>query len=240
MDKARFIANEDADVVFKVDDDCFGAPKVWETLIKAARKTDDVCMAIVPCLSNGVPTYDFFATSFFTEEQRAEIEGILLESPVLQRWDIDYSSLAPAYQGKWDAKLYYGLLAKHGNDRLGVHPVRFSGLAQRRINEMILENWDHFMNPPCTTGAIVFPSAIPYYCNSFFAIDPTTYKRIIDDQSLVRDGFDEIPFNLFRRQRNLPLRFLTNAWMIHLMYRSVGNLREETSLGGEIRRRLGI
>jgi hypothetical protein len=243
MDKIRSMTTDDQpDIIIRVDDDCFAPPQTWDSLIRHGTHMlnfDNNTMAIAPCISNGLPTVDMFADTFFDQQDRDTYGQMVLANPVLEKWTNDYSNLAPAFEGEaWDYHVYNKLLFENGDDRLGVHPVRFNLDIQRWINTIILQKWEKFMNPPRTRSYFVGPQHFPYYCNTCFAIRRQEYKTIIEDKSLKRDAFEEIPFNLYRRQHNKDIVFLTDAWMMNFYFRSVGNFNVESKLYAEIHRRL--
>jgi hypothetical protein len=233
MDKISWMTDESQpEYLIRVDDDCFAPPLVWETLIGLPRLLEDEeVMAVAPCVTNGLPTVDDFRETFLDPDERDELDQIILANPILNKWTIDFSSLAPAFEEKeWNPDLYYKLLYEHGDDRLGVHPVRFSLDAQQWIAQKVFEHWERFMNPPCVTCEYVRPDTRPYYCNTCFLIKREKYREIITDESLKRDAFEELPFNLYRRKHNKELGFITDAWMMNFCFRSVGNLNIEKEM----------
>jgi hypothetical protein len=240
MDKIKWSVSQNAEYIIRVDDDCFASPATWSHLIRSAPILDNPrVLAVAPCVSNGLPTFEEFVVTFCTEEEKRELHQMCFDNPILEKWTNDYSNLREAYESDlWDADLYYKLLYKNGDDRLGVHPVRFNLDIQKRINEVILSRWDDFMDPPCIGEYYPLPHERPYYCNTCFMIKRDTYRTIIEDPSLKRDAFEEISFNLYRRQNNLELCFLTDSWMMNMFFRSVGNYQIEEQLAEKIRGKL--
>jgi len=225
--KIRWMCCQPARFIIRVDDDCFAPAKTWDSLISSIDilEHNNKVLCVIPVVSNSIPGFEYFAESFFTKEERNKLYQMVLANPVLTKWEIDYSDLAPAFENDtWDADAYYNLLYHHGNDRLGVHPVRFTEEIQKCINATILNRWDDFMNPPDNDEVkLVNVSTRPYYCNTCFLIRTAIYRDIIDRKDLDRDAFEEIPFNLYRREKKLQFAFLSHAWMINFYYRSLNN-----------------
>jgi len=241
MEKIQWMVDRPEPFCIRVDDDCFAPTKVWDHLI-AKRKhlaENKNILAIAPCITNGMPTVDYWRETFLSTEERAELDKMILANPILEKWTNDYSNLALAFEtSKWNPDLYNSLLFENGDDRLGLHPVRFNLDIQKWINEKVLEHWNKFINPPCVKSEIVSVRKRPYFCNTCFIIKTNDYKTIIEDSSLKRDAFEEITFNLFRRHKFLQLEFLTDAWMLNLFFRSVGNSSLENMYAEKVREKL--
>jgi hypothetical protein len=60
-----------------------------------------------------------------------------------------------------------------------------------------------------------------YLCNSFFCINYKNYKKIINDDTLFVDLFDEVPINGYAQKNQLNFCFLKNSLGIHIIYNSV-------------------
>ena len=240
--KIRWMCCQPARFIIRVDDDCFASHYTWDALIGSTELLDDYddVLCVAPSVSNGLPGFEYFAESFLNDLDTAELYNMVRKSPILEKWTNDYSNLKPAFDYPyWLPSLYYSLLYQNGDDRLGVHPVRFNLDIQKRINQLILENWDRFMNPPCQGIVYAKVKERPYYCNTCFLIKTAKYRDIIDRKDLDRDSFEEIPFNLYRREKNLDIVFLNDAWMMNFYYRSVGNLQLENQLHTQIMEKLG-
>jgi hypothetical protein len=241
MDKLRWMVNQPEPYILKVDDDCFAAPQVWDELIESRNCLIDFenVMAVAPSITNGVPTFDYWAETFCNEAERNEIFQMCLDNPCLRRWDIDFSALKPAYEEKqWNPDLYYKLCYQTGEERLGIHPMRFNLKTQERINSIVLDNWEKFLNPPCAMSNYAFPQQRPYFCTSCFLIRKRDYWAIVQNRQLQRDSFEELTFNNWRRMYGKEILFLADAWMIQMYYRSVGNFTLERELYHNIMQRI--
>jgi hypothetical protein len=62
----------------------------------------------------------------------------------------------------------------------------------------------------------------PYFCNSLFFIKTEEWKKIISDRSLFRDGYDEVPLNLYKDNHDLNMCFARNGFCIHMAYNTIG------------------
>jgi len=53
-------------------------------------------------------------------------------------------------------------------------------------------------------------------------IKTNTWKKIVYDQSLFVDRFDEVPLNRYRLNNNLNMIFIENAYGVHPSYNWIG------------------
>jgi hypothetical protein len=62
---------------------------------------------------------------------------------------------------------------------------------------------------------------LPYFCNSFYFIKTSTWKKIINNKSLFRDPYDEVPLNIYRESNDLNMVFVRNGFCLHMAYNTI-------------------
>jgi len=229
MKKITHAINQPHEYSFNVDDDCFMSTPVWDYIINnmdyVLSNNDNLLFA--PCLSNGIPTCDYFACDTFTKEESDHYDSLIAEqAPCLTKFisGCDYTFLQE-YAKPWNEEKFYEAVTNMGHYYKGVHPVRFSIVLQNFMNSAVINHIDAFKNP-CNMY-LDYITNRPYMCNSVFAIKTSTWKNIIEDTSLSRDEFDEVQINLYRQQNNLKMVFVRNAFGVHIMYNTVNRKNEE-------------
>ena len=58
----------------------------------------------------------------------------------------------------------------------------------------------------------------PYLCNSIFCIRTDTYKKIVEDNTLYVDSYEEVPLNKYCWKNNMNHLFVKNGFAIHMYY----------------------
>lgn len=234
LQKIEFAQQQDSEFSVKLDEDLWFNENVWDFMIDNAPKVlgDPQNLVLTPILSNGIPTCDMFLYDFMTAQQRAEIKQMIVETHIPNMWGANYEHLNQATRhanGVWDHDRYYELVGQINHHYKGIHPVRINYQLNKKINDIILENWDKLVNVPYEK---LHAKAVklPYLCNSVFMIKTDTWRRIIADKSLYRDEFDEVPLNLYREQNSLNWVFVRNGYCMHTIYNTVSQFQYEAEL----------
>jgi hypothetical protein len=224
MQKIEYAQTIDGEYAFSMDEDLWMSETVIDWMMDNAGEIldDKVNLAISPVISNGIPTCDLFIQDFMTTEQKAELDQLIKDTHIPNIWGANYEHLneATTKAKRWDYSLFYELVRKVNHHFKGIHPVRINFALNKRINEMVLENWDKLINVPYKS-LYPDPRNLPYLCNSVFMIKSDTWRKIIADKSLFRDDFDEVPLNLYREKQGLNWVFVRNGYCLHMIYNTV-------------------
>jgi hypothetical protein len=221
MDKINFSIAQDAEYSVKLDEDCFINNHVWDYLIENIFWLDDPkYLVLSPLLSNGIPTCDLFIQEFFDKEDADKLFKIFSNSRMPHIWNVDYSRLNDSIKTPWNPDAFYKAVSEFPHFYKGIHPVRLSYEAQKLLLDLFLQDKyiDKFLQK---SDYSLLYNKRPYLCNSFFAIKTETWRKIVEDKSLFRDDFDEVPLNLYRENNDLSWLFINKGFGIHTMYNTV-------------------
>jgi len=169
MQKINHAINHDYEFSFNVDDDCFMSTDLWEYIFNniedSLSKDDNLLFA--PCLSNGIPSCDYFVQDFFTQEQYAQYSELISASsnnlgPFIS--GCNYTFLRE-YTNNWNVEKFYEAVTNMEHYYKGVHPVRFSLELQNFINNDIILNSVFQFKYPINMYLQEVDNR-PYMCNS--------------------------------------------------------------------------
>jgi len=226
MEKIRLSIDTDCKYSCSIDDDILLNNHIWDYLIENVNLLDDEQNLILsPVVSNGIPTCDYFLEDFCTDDELSDIQNIFKNTKTDNKWGVDYSSLNRYYGKYWDYNEYYNDVSKLNHFYKGIHPVRISVDAHKKILDIILDNVEKMLEEREYRIQI---SKFPYICNSFYFIKTDVWKRIINDGSLFRDSFDEVPLNLYKQKHNLNFLFVRNAFCLHMAYNTIGKENQKS------------
>lgn len=223
--KTKWSCEQNAEYTVKLDEDCFINNHVWDYMIENISILDnDEVLFLAPALSIGIPSVEYFIEAFFTEQEKKEIYNLFMQWEFGIKWGVDYSGLNKytINADHWDAEGFYNSVNLIGHWYRGVHPVRFSYDAHAYIINKILEKVDQFKQSQEYETVLV---RRPYFCNSLFAIKTETYRKIYKSDNLFKDGLDEVPLNLYMKQKNLQMAFINKSFGIHMTYRACQDSR---------------
>lgn len=218
MEKIRWGLENGCEYSMKLDEDCLFNESVWTYMIDNLSILDKGnILFLSPALSIGIPTVEMFMVNHFTKEEQDEMYRIFLSTTMLDRWGVDYSSLNAFTTGakEWHHHEYYGAVGKINHPYKGVHPVRQSYRAQKLMFKFLLNKIEQFKAPQDYKIEI---AKYPYFCNSVFIIRTNMWNRIVNDQSLYCDSFEEVPLNRYCDIHNMKQAFISNAFGIHTKY----------------------
>lgn len=226
MQKIKNSLNTDSLYSCSMDDDILINNYLWDYMIENIDiLEDDNNLFLAPLISNGIPSVDMFIDDFMSDEEKNEMHRIFKNFHIDNLWGVDYSSLNKYTEqsGEWISDNFYDGVSKINHHYKGIHPVRPSYEAQKRISEIIISKFDKFIENGNYYLEFVKK---PYFCNSFYFIKTNTWKKIINDQSLFRDAFDEVPLNLYKDKNNLNMVFVRNGFSIHMAYNTISRQNE--------------
>jgi hypothetical protein len=221
MNKIKTASENSGKYAVKCDEEIFLNAKGWEYFLENSKVLEnDENLFLAPIITNGIPTVDMFIKQFFDEKAKKEIHDLFLKVPFENEWGVDYSSLRKyvTEANEWIPDNFYEGIKQINHHYKGIHPIRLSGEAQYYMVNYILNNFQRFMDPKDYSISEVNR---PYHCNSIFLIKNETWKKILYNQSLFRDDFDEVPLNLYKQFNNLKMLFINNCFAVHPSYNTI-------------------
>lgn len=212
----------------KHDEDLFLNSNSWKDflLLSPSKLEDTKNLLTTVNLSTGIPTWSYFASTFFPEPLIKEINEHLVHDKIPDHlWGNSYTSVNTSIKtmNTWDEEKYWEAVNALSYDYKGIHPVRTNIWYTKTINEYCIDNYTVIQEQK--TAQHFIPINNRYFCNSFFMMKYATYKTIFEDRSLYSDAFDEVPINRYLQKHNLSLLLLENSSGIHIMYNSVYDQR---------------
>lgn len=213
--------------ILKHDNDILCPPYVYDYLFEQCNiLKNPKNLLLLPSLTNGTPTVDQFISDFLDEDEQEEMYNLFKEYTFGETWKVDYSSLNEytIHANKWNRYEFLKGVRGINHHFKGVHPARLYEKATLRLNEIVLQNKEKIFTKG--TPDLIYDSFTPYFCNGMFIMRTSTYKTIVNSSHLFRDGFDEIPINLYRNTHNLNAVYTKNAAAIHVAYNSLPNYEE--------------
>jgi hypothetical protein len=225
MDKIKFFLESECEYSCSMDDDILISNFLWDYIIENISILDDPSnLFISPLISNGIPTVDIFLNDFCNDTDRNNLYEIFKNTEIKNIWGVDYSSLN-YHKDDWTLE-FYNKVAKISHYYKGIHPVRVSNHAHKELARIICEN----SNKIIEDNNFRFESyKFPYFCNSFYFIKTETWKRVIYNQNIIRDLYDEVPLNLYREHNDLNMVFVRNGFCVHMAYNTIG-VNEQTEI----------
>lgn len=205
----------------KLDEDIFLSVHLWEYFINNLDILNDrKNLFLSPILTTGIPTVDYFIEQFLTPNQQQELYKIFLQTPLPSIWGADYTKLNQhtIQASAWNPETFYNEVEQINHHYKGVHPVRFSPQAQFKILEYTIQGLDNITKK---NDYSTFSVKRPYFCNSVFGIKTKTWQIILNDSSLFKDEFEEVPLNLYREKNDLNMIFINNGFAIHPSYNTI-------------------
>lgn len=221
INKIHAALNNSSEYAISVDEDIFIPSKVWQYFLASLDiLNDSSILFLAPTISTGIPSVDLFAEQFLSKEEQVILNKFYLQTHIPNMWGADYSSLNQYTTDvtEWNYMKFYNGVESIDHHYRGVHPVRFSYDAQKFLNEMCINNLSRI----CSSEDFSIKTLKrPYFCNSVFGIRVDTWKKIIEDTTLYRDEFDEVPLNLYMRNNELQMAFINNGFAIHPSYNTI-------------------
>ena len=220
LNKIRYcVDNAKSEYSCCMDEDILISNFLWDFMIENVDiLQNNKNLFLSPLISNGIPTVDLFIEDFFNYEEKESIHELFTKTKIDNYWGVDYSSLNK-HRETWDYKNYYDDVKKINHHYKGIHPVRVSYEAHLKIAEIISTRPKKMVE---NSNFLIENFNFPYFCNSFFIIKTSTWKKIIYSKELYRDMFDEVPLNLYTEKNNLSMCFIRNGFCLHMAYNTIG------------------
>jgi hypothetical protein len=219
MNKIHHFIKSDCEYSCSMDDDILISNYLWDYIIENIKILDDEKnLFISPLISNGIPSVDLFLEDFCDDNQINIMHNIFKNTYIDNFWGVDYSNLN-VKSDKWDGS-FYDRVKTINHHYKGIHPIRVSLDAHVEMAKIICNNYNKILEP---NNYRLECYQFPYFCNSFFFIKTKTWKKIIEDKSLFRDEYDEVPLNLYKEKNNLNMVLIRNGYCIHMAYNTINH-----------------
>jgi hypothetical protein len=213
--------------MMKCDNDIFLTPQTLDYMIDNLSVLDgDKHLTLGPTLSSGIPGVEYFMKQYLSHKEQEILKGRFLQSRFEDRDSVEYSVLNKhtSQAALWDKDAYFNHVKSIPHYYKGIHPIRINYDAICYLNTCILNNKDKFFTS--TPTGLILDDSSPYLCDSVFCIRTDTYKKIIYDDSLYVDPYDEVPLNKYAWKESMNHVFVENGFGIHIMYNWYHNIGE--------------
>jgi len=226
MSKIKKFITSDCEYSCSMDDDIMINEYLWDYIIENIDiLQDENNLFVAPLISNGIPSVEMFIRDFCSSEEKNYFYDLFKNTHIPNMWGANYTELnSLRYEDEWSPDTYYDMVSKLKHYYKGVHPIRISYEGQIKLAEIIINNKDKFFSKQEYDLEIV---KRPYFCNSFYFIKTNVWKKIIEDASLFRDPFDEVPLNIYKDRYNLNMVFIKNGFCIHMAYNTIGQDKQK-------------
>jgi len=218
MDKIESLVESDCEYSCSMDDDILISNYLWDYMIENINILDDESnLFLAPLISNGIPSVEIFIEDFCNDSDKKIMYDIFKNTKIDNYWGVDYSSLNyPKLE--WNGPVFYNKVSELNHYYKGIHPVRISLEAHSTISNIICNNKEKIVE---SNNFFLQKYRLPYFCNSFYFIKTSTWKKIINDKSLFRDIYDEVPLNIYRESNDLNMVFVRNGFCLHMAYNTI-------------------
>jgi hypothetical protein len=227
--KANFAADyaiqNNIPYMMKCDNDLFFRGSTLDYMIEHLELLNHPShLTLGPCLSSGIPCVEYFMDDYLNEEQRVTLKSKFLETKFEDIWGGKYThhnrfTINTPEPKTWDGEGFFRDVRANEHHYKGIHPIRINLDAINYLNEQIIANKDIFYKS--TPTGIIRDNTSPYLCNSVYCIKASTYKDILNDQSLFVDCYDEVPLNKYAWRTNAAHLFVKNGYGIHMHYNTI-------------------
>jgi hypothetical protein len=217
MNKIRRFITSECEYSCSMDEDIILNQYLWDFMIENISVLDnDKNLILIPLISNGIPTTEKFIEDFCNNEQKEEMHNIFRNTNMRYEHMVGHTNLDYSFLDNWD-ETFISRLNQIDHHYRGIHPIRMSYEANIKIAQIICGSKTFFDKKDYTIEI----EKIPYFCNSFYMIKTKTWASFINDNTLYRDPFDEVPLNLYMRKTDSDVAIVRNGFCIHMCYNTV-------------------
>jgi hypothetical protein len=222
--KIRLSVSTECEYSCKMDEDVLISNHTWDYIIENIEELNNKeILFISPIISNGIPSVDMFVSDFVEDETlKNEFYSLFKGTHIPNMWGANFSTLNIHTIGSkiWNPDNFYNEVNRIRHFYRGIHPVRISYESNYKLMDVITKNLGKIFHKQEYS---LFNIKRPYYCNSFYFIRTEVWRGIVNDPSLFRDVFDEVPLNLYKDKHNLNMCFVKNGYCIHMSYNMIPN-----------------
>jgi hypothetical protein len=215
----QFANENNIPYMMKCDNDIFLKSQTLDYMIDNLYLLDNSThLTIGPVLTSGIPGIEYFCDNFLDSEAQITIKKIFLKSSFYNRDGAVYTSLNKhtLESSEWNKTEFFNSVKNLDHHYKGLHPIRINDESIIFLNDYIIKNKDRFLKE--YELDIIKDDDSPYLCNSIFCIKTETYNKIILDNTLYVDPFDEVPLNKYAWKHNMNHLFVKNGFAIHMYY----------------------
>jgi hypothetical protein len=216
----EYAKNKNIPFMMKCDNDIFLKTQTLDYMIENLEMlNDDKNLTLGPTLTSGIPGVEYFIEQFFDEDAKFEIEKMFLQTKFYDHmYGASYSELNKytLESAAWNKTAFFDGVKNLDEHYKGIHPIRVNENSIEFLNNYIVKNKHRFnMNYHLE---IIDSDDSPYLCNSIFCIKTETYNRILNDNILFVDSYDEVPLNKYCWENDAKHLFVKNGFAIHMYY----------------------
>jgi len=205
----------------------FLKPQTLDYMIEHRDLLIENNLTVGPVLTSGIPSVEYFCEDFLEDDARKKIQSLFLNTHFYTRDGVNYIELnkhtgmsSATISSEWNKTEFFDNVKKINHYYKGIHPIRVNNEALHYLNDYIIKNKERFMKEYELNIILDKP---PYLCNSIFCIKTDIYKKIVEDNTLYVDAFDEVPLNKYAWKHNMNHLFVKNGFAIHMYYNWLHN-----------------
>lgn len=205
--------------MMKCDNDIFITSQTLDYMIDNLSILDgNKHLTLGPTLSSGIPCVEYFINQYLSDDEEEKMKAYFLETSFYDRDGVEYSTLNKnTLESKsWDKNQFFNDVKSIPHYYKGIHPIRINIDAILYLNKCILNNKEKFFNS--NPEGLILDDSSPYLCDSIFCIKTDIYKKIIYDETLYVDPYDEVPLNKYAWKESMNHVFVKNGFGIHIIY----------------------
>lgn len=215
--------------IMKCDNDIFFRGKTLDFMLDNLHLLDENNLTLGPVISSGIPSAQYFIEDFLSPEDTRTLHNVYLKTQFGPLWGANYTPLnsctVNAYM--WNEKNFFDTVKQIPHHYKGVHPIRLNNDALYFLNSCVVKNRHKFFEDP-SPMTVIGDDNSPYLCNSLFCIKRSEYEKIVSDQTLFVDPFDEVPLNKYAEKMGMNHLYIKNGYGIHMYYNTVpDHIRKE-------------
>jgi hypothetical protein len=215
----KFAIQNQIPYMMKCDNDIFLKAETLDYIIDNLHLLENSNhLTIGPVLSSGIPGIEYFKEQFLDRNANEILNNLFLKTNFYDRDGASYEFLNnyTLHTSIWDKNNFFTGVKSMNHHYKGIHPIRINEVSLQFLNEYIITNKDKFYGEH--NLSIINNDDSPYLCNSIYCIKTDIYNKIINDNSLFVDSFDEVPLNKYAWKNNMNHLFTKNGFAIHMYY----------------------
>lgn len=221
--KIRYMSNVATDLVMKLDDDIFMTTDSWIDFFRSESSVDwSQSVVYAPIISTGIPGVEDYLSLFVTDAVRDGLRLEFAQTHIPDLWGMDFQPLQGSYSEGAPVEFFDAVSGLECVYK-GIHPIRIRADLQMKLAKYAVDNPDSLR--PLTPETLVPSVRGRYFCNSIVAVEPSTYRTIIEGMDSGRffdDGFDEVAFNQFLKTEDRLVIFNKSVAALHPSYNTIG------------------
>jgi hypothetical protein len=214
--------------VMKCDNDIFIKAETLDYMIDNLELLENSNhLTIGPVLTSGIPGVEYFKEQFLDIESQKKLNALFLKTIFQDNYcGANYAFLNKntIQSTEWKKDEFFEKVKSMNHFYKGIHPIRVNEESLQFLNDYIIKNKERFLKT--YEMEVIYNDNSAYLCNSIFCIKTDTYKKIITDNTLYVDQFEEVPLNKYCWNNNMNHLFIKNGFAIHMYYNWKNNHME--------------